>query len=247
MPELDFTIPPEYYSYYIASGIVLATVWCFFGYKIFRFVLGLSGFIFGAVAAGAVGYELSEGRELIAIASAIVGGLLGAGIMFVLYILGVFFIGAALGVLISLSVFTYLEQDPQYITIIISAIVTGVIALFIKRFMIILATSFTGAWVVVTGFTYFFEENFNPFDPSSVFNFGEAQIYRFLIIWFGLSIAGFTVQYIISAKEYTPEPESIPDETESESDENEIIDLDEPYIPPTSGSPSDREEDAGSE
>ena len=242
MPELDFPIPPQYYSYYVISGIVLATVWCFFGYRIFRFVLGLLGFILGAVAAGAIGYELSEGREIIAIASAIVGGLLGAGVMFVLYILGVFVIGAVLGALIALSVFAHLKQEPEYLTIIITAAVTGVIAVFIKRFMIILATSFTGAWAVVTGFTYFLKESFDPFEPRSVFSMGEDQVYRFLIVWFGLSVAGFTVQYITSAADYKPESEDEEDESDSESEYKEVIELDEPYINPNSESPSDPED-----
>lgn len=240
MSELDFQIPPEYYRYYVMTGIVLAAVWCFFGYRIFRFVLGLLGFILGAVAAGAIGYELSEGRELIAIASAVVGGLLGAGVMFVLYLLGVFLIGAVLGAIIALSVFYYLSQDPEYLTIIITAAVTGIIAVFIKRFMIILATSFTGAWAVVTGFTYFLKDGFDPFEPRSVFSMGEDQIYRFLIVWFGLSVAGFTVQYITSAKDYKPEPEA--EEEESESEDKEVIELDEPYIHPASDSPSDPED-----
>ncbi len=247
MPEMDFSIPSQYYHQSIAISIALGAIWCFFGYKIFRFVLGLLGFISGALAAGAIGYELSEGREIIAIGAAVVGGLLGAGIMFVLYILGVFVIGALSGALIALAVFSYLNQEPEYITVIVSAFVAGIVAVFIKRFMIILATSLSGAWAVITGFAYFIENNFDPFHPDTILELTENEVYRILIIWFAMSVAGFTIQYITSVKDYKPEPESVPDESVSEVADEEIIELDEPYqeepdIHTISEPPSDRGE-----
>lgn len=202
MTIFNFTIPPEYYSYYVISAIIIAAVWCFFGYRVFRFALGIIGFILGAGAAGAIGYEFSEGNELIAIGAAALGGILGAGAMFVLYILGVFAIGAALGALLAVSAYTYLGQEAGFIAIIATAFVAGVIAMFLKRFMIILATSFTGAWAMVSGVTYFIKANFNPLDPTSVFDMGEDQVYRFLIVWFALFVAGFIIQYLNCPKEY---------------------------------------------
>lgn len=242
MPEIDFSILSQYYHQSIVISIALGAIWCFFGYKIFRFVLGLLGFILGALAAGAIGYELSEGREIIAIGAAIVGGLLGAGIMFVLYIVGVFVIGALLGAIIALSVFTYLNQEPEYLTMIVAALVAGIVAVFIKRLMIILATSLTGAWAVVTGLAYFVENNFDPFHPDTILELTENELYRILIIWFALSMAGLTVQYIISAKDYKPEAEHVPDETETDNADEEIIELDELYIEPTSEDSSDKRE-----
>ena len=62
---------------------------CFFGYRILRFLLGVLGFIAGAVIFGSLGYELSGGSELISIVAGIAGGLTGAFIMYTLYIVGV--------------------------------------------------------------------------------------------------------------------------------------------------------------
>ena len=213
MPDIDFSIPQEYYHYYIISGLTLGAFWCFFGYSIFRFTLVLLGFISGAVVGGALGFELSEGSEVIAIGAAIAGGLLGAGNMFALYLLGVFVIGAALGALLSFSSMTYLSQSPDNTITIIAAVVGGVIAVIFKRFMIILATSLTGAWAVVTGLAYFVKNNFDPFKPDSVFELGENEVYRILIVWLAIAVAGFTVQYIISAKK-----EEIDEESEPESE-----------------------------
>lgn len=219
MPGFDFTIPPEYYGYYVISVIVLATVWCFFGYRIFRFVLGLVGFIVGAGAAGAIGFEFSEGHELIAIGAAILGGILGAGILFVLYILGVFAIGAVLGGLIAFSVFTYINTDPDVLIILASAFVFGVIAMFLKRFMIILATSLTGAFAVVSGFTYFLKSGFNPIDLASYLNMGEDQLYRFLLVLLALAVAGFVVQYISTPKDYVLLEDEVEDSTKPPVDD----------------------------
>jgi len=209
MPDIDFSIPSEYYRYYIVSGIALGAFWCFIGYRLFRFLLGLLGFILGAVAGGALGFELSEGREVIAIIAAIAGGLLGAGIMFALYIVGVFIVGAALGALGAVSVMAYLNETPDHTIIIIAAIVGGILAIIFKRFMIILATSLTGAWAVVTGLAYFVKKDFDPFEPDSILELGENEIYRILIVWLALAVAGFTVQYITSAKKEEPEGEPI--------------------------------------
>jgi len=254
MPEIDFSIPSQYYHHSIAISIALGAIWCFFGYKIFRFVLGILGFIVGAVVAGAIGYELSEGREIIAIASAIVGGLLGAGIMFMLYIFGVFLIGVILGALIVLLVSSYFNPGPDdrinYTIMIIVSIACGVVAVIFKRFMIILATSLTGAWVVVTGLAYFVENNFDPFRPDTILELTENEVYRILIIWFALSVAGFTLQYINCVKDYKPELESDSDEAESDTEDKEIIELDEPYDEPNINSikdPSSDREDTSKE
>ena len=256
MPDFNFTIPSQYYPYYVISGIVLASVWCFFGYRIFRFVLGVGGFITGALVAGVIGYEFSEGRELYTIGAAILGGLLGAGLMFGLYLLGVFAIGALMGAFIAYTVFLYMSIEPDTMTLLITAVVTGIVAVFIKRFMIVLATSFTGAWAIVSGFTYFLKSNFNPLEPESVLSFSEDQMYRFLIVWFGIAVAGFTVQYILIPKDYESEDEY--EGTDGEDNEKEeilledevvdeeIIELDEPYVEQGPGSTPNHDTNKGS-
>jgi len=83
----------EMYDYYIMAAAAIGLIECFFGYRILRFILGVLGFIAGAVIFGSLGYELSGGSELISIAAGIAGGLAGAFITYTLYIVGVFAIG----------------------------------------------------------------------------------------------------------------------------------------------------------
>ena len=84
-------------SYQLPAAIVLlvgGTVACFFGYRLFRIVLAIFGFILGALAASSLFGASDTGPMLIA---AIVGGLLGAAVLMAAYFVGVAMVGAGLG------------------------------------------------------------------------------------------------------------------------------------------------------
>ena len=83
-------------SYQLPAAVVLlvgGTVACFFGYRLFRIVLAIFGFIFGALAASSLFGASDTGPMLLA---AIVGGLLGAAVLWAAYFVGVALFGAAL-------------------------------------------------------------------------------------------------------------------------------------------------------
>ncbi len=66
-------------TYQLPAAIVLllgGIVSCFFGYRLFRIVLAIFGFILGALAASSVFGVSDTGPMIVA---AIVGGLIGAG------------------------------------------------------------------------------------------------------------------------------------------------------------------------
>src|SRR5438477_7416391 len=76
-----------------AVGGLLA---CFAGYRLFRVVLGLYGFMFGA----AVTTSVMGATNTFALAlAAIVGGLVGAALMVAAYFIGVGLVGAGLALL----------------------------------------------------------------------------------------------------------------------------------------------------
>src|SRR4051812_50180534 len=75
-------------SYQIPAAIVLLSggvVSCFFGYRLFRIVLALFGFIIGALAASSIMAASNPTAMLIAAGG---GGLIGAGILFAGYFIG---------------------------------------------------------------------------------------------------------------------------------------------------------------
>lgn len=184
----------EMYDYYIMAGAAIGLIECFFGYRILRFLLGVLGFIAGAVIFGSMGYELSGGSELISIAAGIAGGLAGAFITYTLYIVGVFAIGAALGFMTASYVFGIMNTDPITIVLIASAALGGILAAVLQKPMLILATAFGGSYAAVASISYLILRNFDPLDPEFLNTLGEDQLYRMAIIWFGLGVFGFVVQ-----------------------------------------------------
>ncbi len=182
------------YDYYIMAGAAIGLIECFFGYRILRFLLGVLGFIAGAVIFGSMGYELSGGSELISIAAGIAGGLAGAFITYTLYIVGVFAIGAALGFMTASYVFGIMNTDPITIVLIASAALGGILAAVLQKPMLILATAFGGSYAAVASISYLILRNFDPLDPEFLNTLGEDQLYRMAIIWFGLGVFGFVVQ-----------------------------------------------------
>src|SRR6478736_5727353 len=79
-----------------AAAVLLAggAVACFYGYRLFKVVLGVFGFIIGALAASSVFGAADTTPMVIA---AIVGGIAGASLLLAAYFVGVALVGAALG------------------------------------------------------------------------------------------------------------------------------------------------------
>jgi hypothetical protein len=202
----------EMFEYYMTAAAALGLIECFFGYRILRFLLGVIGFIIGAVIAGSLGFELSDGSELISIAAAIAGGCVGAYLMYLLYIAGVFVIGAALGFMVVSFIFGLMNENPVTWIVIASSVAGGILAVIFQRPMIVIATSFGGSYAAVTSISYLLMRNFNPLEPGFLNTLGENQLYRMAIIWFALGVFGFVVQYMMLYRAETP--------VESDADEN---------------------------
>ena len=205
----------EMYDYYIMAAAAIGLLECFFGYRILRFLLGVLGFIAGAVIFGSLGYELSGGSELISIAAGIAGGLTGAFITYTLYIVGVFAIGAALGFMTASYVFGILNTDPITIVLIASAALGGILAAVLQKPMLILATAFGGSYAAVASISYLILRNFDPLDPEFLNTLGEDQLYRMAIIWFGLGVFGFVVQLMTLPRKEEPPGEEASGEGEA--------------------------------
>jgi hypothetical protein len=121
---------------------------CFAGYRIFRIVLGIYGFILGALlASSAVGTD----QTVWMIAAAIGGGIVGALILIAAYFVGVALIGAGIGALVANVASAALEREPHVMIVIGLAILGALGALALQRYVIIVATAFGGAWTAIVG------------------------------------------------------------------------------------------------
>ena len=133
-----------------AAAILLAggIVSCFFGYRLFRTVLAIFGFILGALAASSV-FGISN--TTLMLVAAIAGGLVGAFILIAAYFVGVALAGAAIGAVIATAVFSAGSRDPSVWVVVLFAVAGAVAATYLQRYFIIVFTAFGGAWTMIVG------------------------------------------------------------------------------------------------
>ena len=121
---------------------------CFAGYRVFRVVLAIYGFILGALLASSVwGTE----QTALMIGAAVVGGIVGALILIAAYFAGVALLGAGIGALASNAIWASLGGEPHVAVVILFSIAGALGALALQRYVIIIATAFGGAQTAVVG------------------------------------------------------------------------------------------------
>jgi hypothetical protein len=138
-------------TYQLPAAIVLllgGIVSCFFGYRLFRIVLAIFGFILGSLAASSVFGVSDTGPMIVA---AIVGGLIGAAILYAAYFVGVALIGAGLGAATANVVFSASSRDPHFLVVVFFAIAGAAASMYLQRYFIIVGTAFGGAWTLLVG------------------------------------------------------------------------------------------------
>jgi hypothetical protein len=138
-------------AYQLPAAVILVAgglLACLFGYRLFRVVLAVFGFILGGLAASSVFGESAATAMAIA---AIVGGLCGAVLLLAAYFVGVALVGAGVGVATVHVIWTQIQGDPHPAVVIVFAVLGALLATWLQRYVIILGTAFGGAWTVVVG------------------------------------------------------------------------------------------------
>ena len=122
---------------------------CFEGYRLFKIVLGIYGFVLGAMlASSAMGATNTTGM----IAAALVGGVCGAALLMFAYFIGIGLVGAGLGALVAHVAWSGIQHgDPPAVAVIVLSILGSIGAMFLQRYVIIVATAFGGAWTMIVG------------------------------------------------------------------------------------------------
>jgi hypothetical protein len=194
-------------SYQLPAAIVLllgGIVGCFFGYRLFRIVLAITGFIVGAGLASSI-FGMSDTWPMIA--AAVVGGLIGAAILFFAYYAGVALTGAVLGAVVANVAFAAGDRAPTVLVVIALAVIGAGLAMYLQRYFIIVGTAFGGAWTMIVGGMALLGDRqalqaaasndvwvFYPLDPSP----GRGWI---PIAWVVLGLIGAAVQVGITGGE----------------------------------------------
>ena len=133
-----------------AAALFLAggTLACFLGYRVFRLVLAIYGFVLGALIATSVLAPVESSWTLVA---AIGGGLAGATILVLAYFVGVAFIGAALAALLVHLAWTRIGGEPHPLIVVIACVLGALASMSVQRYVIVFGTAFAGAWTALAG------------------------------------------------------------------------------------------------
>ena len=193
-------------SLQIPAAVILligGVISCFAGYRFFRVVLGIFGFILGALlASGAMGTE----HTVWMIGAALAGGVVGALILIAAYFVGVALLGAGIGALATSLIWASLGHEPSAWIVIAFSIAGALAALALQRYVIVGATAFGGAWTIIVG-ALALSGNHVTVDKAARSNVWLAypmnpapgQYWVFLVL-LALGIAGAFVQLSITAK-----------------------------------------------
>jgi len=203
-PPIISVVIPE--AYVIPAALVLAIgglLACFAGFRLFRVVLALYGFVIGAVlTTGILGapdpWTLTMG--------VIVGGVVGTVLAILAYYLGVGLIGAGLGVLILHLFWRLVGGEPPTLALVIMAVVGALIALTTARIVVIFGTALAGSWTLIVGALGLLGDpaglraasvgdvwSMYPFDPDD----GRVWLAG---VWLILALAGVVVQLATSRR-----------------------------------------------
>lgn len=135
-----------------AAAVLLAggLLSCFFGYRMFRVVLAIFGFIIGALAASSI-FGPSDTTPMVI--AAVLGGLIGGVVMLAAYFLGVALVGAGMGAFLANLIWTRIDGDPHPFVVILFSVAGALMATWLQRYVIIFGTAFGGAWTAIVGAT----------------------------------------------------------------------------------------------
>ena len=142
-------LPPSYELPVAILLVLSGALACFAGYRLFRLVMAVYGFVLGAMLASSVmGPSSTTGMAV----AALVGGVIGAVVLVFAYFVGIALVGAGLGALAAHAGWGYARSaEPPALGVILLAVLGAALAMVLQRYVIIVMTAFGGAWTLIVG------------------------------------------------------------------------------------------------
>jgi hypothetical protein len=188
-------IPPHSIQITVAVVGAVGLLYCFVGYRIFRFVLGFTGFILAGITAAILAGVLTEGRLLYMGIAGVLGGAAGTFALLFLYKVGVFCLGVLGALLIAYNCLAGRPESWMPFAIAGAGLVGGLIALVLERPIMMLVTAALGAWITVEA-AFFLLVDTKVIDTVQR-SINETQLTWILVgVWAGLSLLGLLSQYM---------------------------------------------------
>lgn len=191
----------EYGSTNIVILILSGVLSCFFGYRIFKVILGFWGFVLGFFITQYLFQQYVGSNDTITLIAGLVGGVVGVFLLTSLYRVGIFALGAVFGysVVMMLTAAGKLTQNP--IVAILAAVLGGIIAILMQRSMMILSTAFGGAWLIALGIGKLMNTDFDLWrlwQRPDLLQMENKIFYILFGIWLLLGIFGTMLQFRLS-------------------------------------------------
>lgn len=177
------------------GSIAYGVLWCFFGYRFFKTLMTICGFVIGAIIGYLIGALAND--QTVAIVLGLIGGVGCAFLVHAVYNISVFLIGAFLGGVAYQILGLLAAQQLHPILGVILLIAGGILALKIVKLAIVLGTAFSGSSNIVVGVILLLG---SQYDVQHLLAF-KAEHSQLILMLFGiliLGIAGFLYQYKIA-------------------------------------------------
>ena len=131
---------------------------CLWGYRLLKTVLFLLGFYLGVYVTLLYGPTLFPGQPVFVWGiAALVLGLVAGFLIYVFFRVGVFVLGACLGVVLTLYFAAHLQEMAKWALLILAGLTGGILGLWLEKWTMKAATSFLGAWHAVQSVLFLFK------------------------------------------------------------------------------------------
>ncbi len=213
---LSFAIPAAIVPKAILGvSILVGVLMCFFGYRLFKLALVVAGFVLGAVVATYVAWRLTTQPELVqktltypdiisALAQAynrivlmvwaLAGGIAGAVVSVLMHKVGVFILGVCLGGMLANATMAQAPAETYLIVLAVLGLVGGIVALILRRAVVVLSTALNGAIAIVFG-GYALVKNYSPREAIDALRLFNTDLLVLIGCAFVLAIVGGYVQF----------------------------------------------------
>jgi hypothetical protein len=192
------------------SVIVMGVLFGFLGFKFFKYLLGLAGFLAGGLIGLTVFYYIPWVNTTGEIGQLVVGALCGAvGALvfyFLFYYFGIFVFGAVAAMWLGMIFLPRFGRFSDYRLLLVLALgfAGGLLAFLIRRIIIIISTAAIGAILITLGVGHFYQwpvsattfsisNTFNGQFIDTVVNHNDGVI--IIAVTAALFLGGLVVQY----------------------------------------------------
>lgn len=186
-------LPEQNLHLALAVAVFVGLLYCFFGYKLLKFILGLSGFLVAAAVAGAAAAWVSTGNVIVMAIAALLGGICGAMAMLFIFRLAIFLVGAAAAGVIAYEVLGSRPETWVPWAVLGLAFAGGILTVLLERAIMAVVTAALGGWLVSRAGSLLIVAAFFQ-DRIADKAFAQNAMWATLAAWGVMTLAGASFQ-----------------------------------------------------